>query len=182
MAAFGSCLAWAIGLGTPLMLAGGSLVYDGDAGRSDYTAAAAMAVTGRADADPAPPREQEMAGKGAVTALRDPDGLFYVGGKVNGRPTRFIVDTGASVVVLSEGDARSAGIDVDPADFGDNMATVGGKSRAAWVRLDRLSIAGYTLRHLDVAVVQGAHTSLLGQNALSQLDGVVQDRNRITLR
>jgi aspartyl protease family protein len=181
MAGFGSSLAWAIGLGVPAALAGGSLVYDPGVGRGAYSATA-MAVTVRGDTGPAVAPAQETPAEAGVTAVRDPDGLFYVRGRVNDRLTRFIVDTGASVVVLSEADARSAGIDVDPVDFGDNMATVGGQGRAAWVRLKRLSIAGYTLRDLDVAIVKGASTSLLGQNALSRLGGVVQDGNRITLR
>src|SRR5690242_17104976 len=41
---------------------------------------------------------------------RGPDGHFYADAQVNGTTIRFLVDTGASLVVLSREDAQRAGL------------------------------------------------------------------------
>ncbi|RZM33591.1 MAG: TIGR02281 family clan AA aspartic protease, partial [Sphingomonas sp.] len=61
-----------------------------------------------AAAVPAPPAQ--TASGDATRAHKEADGLFYVTAKVNGTPIRFVVDTGANVVVLTGSDARRAGV------------------------------------------------------------------------
>ena len=59
------------------------------------------------------PQQTVLADQGRIELPRAADGHYYVTADVNGHPTRFVVDTGASQIVLSEQDARSAGIDPD---------------------------------------------------------------------
>ena len=48
---------------------------------------------------------------------REGNGHFYVHAKVNGELVRFLVDTGASGVALTEKDARRVGIEFSPGEF-----------------------------------------------------------------
>jgi len=104
---------------------------------------------------------------------RAKDGLFYVTAMVNGAPVRFLVDTGASVVVLTPEDARRAGLSLAPAAFTGLASTANGKTTMARVSLNEVIVAGTRIEAIDAAVVeQGLHVSLLGQSMLSRLNSV----------
>ncbi len=53
---------------------------------------------------PAPPSQ-------SATLTADSRGHFVVDGQINGGPVRFLVDTGATTIALSSGDAARLGID-----------------------------------------------------------------------
>ncbi|MBC7157869.1 MAG: retroviral-like aspartic protease family protein, partial [Rhodobacteraceae bacterium] len=57
------------------------------------------------------PSRALVASDGTISARRGDDGHFHLTLRVGGTPVRFLVDTGASDVVLSEDDARRLGID-----------------------------------------------------------------------
>ena len=48
---------------------------------------------------------------------RSGDLHYYADAKVNGRQVHFMVDTGSSETALTEADAKSAGIAVDPGKY-----------------------------------------------------------------
>lgn len=98
------------------------------------------------------------------------DGLFYVKAQVNGVPVRFVLDTGATLVVLTREDAKRIGI-VRKAEGGlDSMETASGVSSIERVTIDQIRVAGHSVDDVDAAVAErGLKTSLLGQNLLSQL-------------
>jgi aspartyl protease family protein len=72
---------------------------------------------------------------GAIELRRGADGHFRAELEVNGRPLRFIVDTGATDIVLSRADATAVGIDVDGLDFFGRAQTANGLVATAPVRL-----------------------------------------------
>lgn len=101
---------------------------------------------------------------------RAPDGLFYVSGLVNGHTVRFLVDTGASVVMLTRADALAVGLDLKNGAFQSRVRTANGASAMAWTTLQDINIAGRQLSRIDAAVPQnGLPVSLLGQNLLRKL-------------
>ncbi|HEU0066662.1 MAG TPA: TIGR02281 family clan AA aspartic protease [Sphingomonas sp.] len=119
----------------------------------------------------------------AQDVQRGADGLFYVHALVNRRPIRFIVDTGASVVVLTAADARAVGIEVAPRHYSANVNTVGGNTPMAWATVDQIDLAGHEIRGLKAAVVRdGLGVSLLGQNVLARLHSVTITADRLSLR
>jgi aspartyl protease family protein len=119
---------------------------------------------------------------GSHEVARHSDGLFYVNVMINNRSVRFLVDTGASVAVLTARDARAAGIIVS-GTYDRTVDTVGGSTPMKWTTLDTVDIAGHRLRGLRAAVVpDGLGVSLLGQNILSQLDSVTIAADRLSLR
>ena len=63
------------------------------------------------------PKPFTVSASGDLVIPRARDGHFYADGLVNGQPVNFLVDTGASLVVVSEQFARAAG-------FGAGVPTV----------------------------------------------------------
>lgn len=114
-------------------------------------------------------------------AVKGRDGLFYVTARVNGTPIRFVVDTGANVVVLTDRDARRAG--VTPGRGSQQLETAAGGSTMSWATIDEVELAGQTLTRTKAAIVaDGLKMSLLGQNALSQMESVTLRRGQLELR
>lgn len=135
--------------------------------------AAAASAKRRSSTDPvtAPfPRELQ----------RGPDGHFYADAEVNGTTIRFVVDTGASVVVLSPADARRAGIQL-PAERSMAMG-VGGPVEVAPVTIERLSVGGIEARGVQGAVAEQLPVSLLGQSYLQRLSAVEIRGDTMVLR
>lgn len=111
-----------------------------------------------------------------ATTRRGEDGLFHVTGRRGARAVRFVVDTGASVTVLTVADADRLG--AKPRwDGGEAvLATAGGRAAMTWRRLPSLDVAGRRIAAIDVAVVEeGVGRSLLGQDILAQLGPIVID-------
>src|SRR5438128_1340017 len=69
---------------------------------------------------------------------RAPDGHFYADAQINGTTIHFLVDTGASVVVLSREDAQRAGLQL-PSERATAMG-VGGPVEVVPVMLDRIAV------------------------------------------
>ena len=104
------------------------------------------------------------------TIERSRDGLFYVDATVNGAPVRFVVDSGASVIVLSAADAARAAVS---ARDGVSVETAGGAAAMRRAQIRQVVLAGRTLSDVDAAIVsQDLPVSLLGQSALSRLKSV----------
>lgn len=98
------------------------------------------------------------------------DGFFYVDAKVNGAPVRFLVDTGASVTILSTRDADRLGLRLDAGS--KRVRTVGGETSMASATLPKATIAGRNLVDIDALVSPQTGTSLIGQRVLSQFGSV----------
>jgi aspartyl protease family protein len=120
---------------------------------------------------------------GPLELWRAPDGLFYVDGAINGQPVRFVVDTGASMVVLTESDAQRAGVVRNSDGPTVEAQTVSGKSTMAHVTLASMQIGSTGNAAVPAAVApDGLGVSLLGQSWLSQLASVTIEGDRMILR
>jgi len=111
------------------------------------------------------------------------DGHFYVDGRANGQRVRFMIDTGASSIVLSPQDASRIGIDLGELPFVQRFQTANGIGYGAPYRLDRLSIGSF--QFADTAVsINGADmgTSLLGMAFLERLESFEIRGGKLYLR
>ncbi|MCW2369687.1 TIGR02281 family clan AA aspartic protease [Sphingobium sp. B11D3D] len=118
----------------------------------------------------------------ANTVQRHADGLFYVEAKANGHSIRFVVDTGATVVVLNRADAAKLGLTYESLPGRAQMRTVNGSSAMRWARIERMEMAGKRIEQISAAVVDGAlPVSLMGQNALQQLGTVTLSGDTLTI-
>lgn len=128
------------------------------------------------------PRQAVIADQGIVELPRAPDGHFYLTADVNGVPLRFVVDTGATSVVLSQQDAERVGLAPDTLNYSGQASTANGIVRTASVRLERFDIDGIQDRNVRAWVNEGAlEGSLLGMTYLERFDRVEITRDRMIL-
>ena len=117
-----------------------------------------------------------------VTLNRSSDHHYYATASVNGRDVRFLVDTGASEIALTEDDARKAGIKFDPARYELIGAGASGYVRGQYVDLKDIRLDGIHQGNAKAVVVEGADISLLGQPFLEKVDEIVIRKGEMTLR
>ncbi|WP_205481687.1 retropepsin-like aspartic protease family protein [Sphingomonas arenae] len=113
---------------------------------------------------------------------RSSDGHFYADVAVNGHTIRFLIDTGAGAVALTEEDAREAGITVDSTQFRSIGEGPSGMVLGTFVTPDSVALQGFAPADIKAAVVQGASVSLLGQPFLDRLDEIVIRKDVMILR
>lgn len=111
----------------------------------------------------------------------DPQGHVLVDAFVNDAPVRFLVDTGATMVVLTLKDAAVAGLSRDDLVFSMRTSTANGVARAAPVRLRELRIDQLQVADVDATVVENLNISLLGQSFLTRIDGYEMRDGVLTL-
>lgn len=117
------------------------------------------------------PRQQASASGFSVELRSDRRGHFEAEAEVNGRDISALVDTGATMVVLTYEDAERAGLDVRPSDFTATSRTANGMARNAPVTLDKLCIESVCVRDIRAMVAEEGrlHVSLLGMSFLGRL-------------
>jgi len=115
-----------------------------------------------------PYRKQERA---VVRLYREPNGHFITAGSINGLPVSLMVDTGATVVAISEQLARRLGIDYQRAEQ-DHVRTAAGISTAWPVTLNRVRLGDIELEHVEGVVLPGNQPEipLLGMSFLKRLN------------
>lgn len=119
----------------------------------------------------------------AITLNRQSDGHFYATLSVSGTEVDFLVDTGATDVVLSQSDAQKLGIDINDLKFLGTASTANGPVKTARAQLSDIEFEGITTPSLTVYVNQGdLHTSLLGMTYLSQMASIEIVGNKMILR
>jgi aspartyl protease family protein len=112
---------------------------------------------------------QEVSG-GQVHIRMSPDGHFWARARINGVERRMLIDSGATITVLSERTARLASIARGPNLFPLMMQTGNGVVPAETGTIERLSLGGITARGLKAAISPAVgDLDILGMNFLSQL-------------
>ena len=120
-------------------------------------------------------------GGDTVTLFSDARGHFTTIGVVNGVSLPFLVDTGATSVVLSSADARRAGVNY----LGGNRIltqTANGVVPVYSVKLDSLRIGDITVTNVDASVIEGDRLpiALLGMSFLNRME-MRRDGTTLTL-
>jgi len=136
-----------------------------------------MSQVGNAPAEPMPAQrvaaapQQQTSAYRTVTVRGDARGHFNVEGSVDGRRLDFMVDTGASVVVLRERDAARLGIHPIPRDYTASVSTANGTIKAAPVQLNSLEVGGIRVHGVRAMVLpdQALSENLLGMSFLSRV-------------
>ncbi len=111
------------------------------------------------------------------------DGHFRSEALVDGTPVRFLLDTGASDVVLSPADAARLGFDPATLSFTRRYETANGVVRGAPVRLGEVAIGPIRVGGVPASVNEAPMgSSLLGMSFLSRLRSYEVEGDSLTLR
>jgi len=106
-----------------------------------------------------------------LVVTQDENGGFFVMGRVNDQPVRFLVDTGASDTVLSPEDAKRVGIDIGSLHFDQQAETANGLGYGAGATVDSLQVGAIRFDKMPVTVNQAPlRNSLLGMSFLTRLE------------
>jgi aspartyl protease family protein len=121
---------------------------------------------------------------GEVVVARRASGGFTLRGRINDREAGFIFDTGASAVVLTSDSATAAGLGPDKLTFSVPVSTANGRTLAAPVILDSVTIGPIVERRVEALVARPGvlHENLLGMTFLERLGSYEVRGNRLILR
>lgn len=127
-----------------------------------------------------------VTGDGAVVLRAGRNGHFHIDLQVNGTLVDFIVDTGASDLVLSQADAARVGLDPQALPYLGRARTANGVVGLARVTLDEVVLAhdGLVIRDQDVSafVNEGElDVSLLGMGYLRRYARIAIEGDRLIL-
>lgn len=120
-----------------------------------------------------------------VSIPRDPAGMYATRISINGGPaTIMLIDTGASTLVLTDRDARSAGIDVARLQFVVPVQTANGQAMAAPATIERVAIGPIVVTNVRALVSrpQALTQSLVGHTVLDRLESYEVRGGRMVLR
>jgi aspartyl protease family protein len=111
-------------------------------------------------------------------------GMYYARGAINGQPTRFLIDTGATFVTMSGRKARSLKIDFKRGT--PSTAQTAAAVVPVWqIKLESVSIGGIEASNVDATVIAGDQpfevllgNSFLRHTRLQKAGSVLEIRQR----
>ncbi|MDD2712300.1 MAG: retropepsin-like aspartic protease [Simplicispira sp.] len=127
------------------------------------------------------PRAAVVAADGALVIPRGSDGHFHVAGSINGQPVVFMVDTGASLIAVTDALAQQAGLAGGQVT---QFRTANGVRQGRAVVAQSVTVGNFVVSGLRVGTGytgQAAGDALLGQNFLQHFE-VQMQRDRMVLR
>ena len=108
-----------------------------------------------------------------IEVPRSADGHYYLPVEVDGQTITFLVDTGASQIVLSSRDAERIGVDLNQLNYFGRALTANGEVRTAPVRLETVTLGPITDQNISAWVNEGElHQSLLGMDYLHMFSNI----------
>lgn len=116
---------------------------------------------------------QAVISESQIVVPQAPDGHYYLTVEINGAPIPFVVDTGATQVVLTQADARRAGLDPASLRYLGQANTANGVVRTAPVWLDTVELGPFQDSRVRASVNAGEmQGSLLGMSYLNLFDSL----------
>ena len=107
----------------------------------------------------------------SLTLRKSADGHFWVMADINGRPVRFLVDSGATVTAMSARAARDAGVEPGGLGIKTVIETANGIVEAERATIRVLQVGSLRVRDHDVVISAAlGDINLLGMNFLSELE------------
>lgn len=128
------------------------------------------------------PRQLVLDDGGRIEVPRAFDGHYYLTLEIDGQDVDFIIDTGATDIVLAETDAARLGIDTEALAYSGLANTANGTVRTARVALDTVALGNVTDRNVPAVVTDGEmEGSLLGMRYLQRFSRLEISGNTLVL-
>ena len=174
MVAVGWAVVWSLDLGRELTLAAVEIARQTES----------VPTSSQVPAPPSVPAVEQVVAYGEEVVIRPgPSGHFIADADVNGYGMRFLVDTGASIVMLTPDDAELLGFDLYDDDYSQEFQTPNGILRGAPVILDDVRIGPIVISDVHATVAESPSAiSLLGLSFLRRLDGYEVRDGELVLR
>lgn len=121
------------------------------------------------------PAPAVVTAEGSLLLQRHRDGHFYADGSINGQPVRFMVDTGASSIAVTDALAQRAGLEGGEVV---QFRTANGTRMGRLVRAQNITVGPLQARNLTVGTGytgSSEQDALLGQNFLRQFDVLMRN-------
>lgn len=116
------------------------------------------------------PRQAIVTEGQEIVVPRKGDGHFHVTLELNGTPIDFLIDTGATDIVLSQSDAERVGIDPDQLAFIGTARTANGTVRTARAFINEVALGPLQFENVRVSINEGEmFGSLLGMSFLDRV-------------
>jgi aspartyl protease family protein len=131
-----------------------------------------------------PGRAIEKGGGTIVINKRSDENHFIIAGYVNNQSTSFLLDTGASAVVLTHDTAQQLGLLANEDSYTQTVSTANGLTKVAPIRIEELRIGSIILQDVKASVARRGELdeNLLGMSFLSRLKGYAVEADQLTLR
>ncbi|MEO9780335.1 MAG: TIGR02281 family clan AA aspartic protease [Sedimentitalea sp.] len=128
------------------------------------------------------PTQSVITATGQIEVPRAQDGHYYLTLQVNDKPIEFLVDTGASEMVLTAADAERAGLQLDDLIYSGRALTANGEVRTARVKLDSVELGDVLDQGVTAWVNEGEmEQSLLGMGYLRRWNRIEISDNALVL-
>ena len=120
---------------------------------------------------------------GAIIIPKEIDGHFHLTVTINDRPIEFLVDTGASDIVLTRNDAARVGFDPNRLDYWGMANTANGTVRLATIRLETVRLGEFIDKNIRASVNKAPmEKSLLGMRYLSKFRAIEISNDQMILK
>ena len=141
-----------------------------------------MAVWERVKADISGTAGQSVSGE-EITIRRQDDGHYWLQVDVNGKPVRFMIDSGATTTAVNASTARETGIQVDTDGYPVFLNTANGSVAAQRGIIQSLKIGTHEIGQHNVVVSESfGDTNVLGMNFLDSMQSWKVEANVMTLK
>lgn len=129
------------------------------------------------------PRQSVSESGDEIVVPRYRDGHYHLTLNINGADVDFLVDTGATDVVLTQADARKVGLNLNALDYSQQASTANGIVQIAPVRLDRVTLGDIVDTDFPASVNGGQMDgSLLGMAYLERFRSIEIKDNALVLK
>jgi aspartyl protease family protein len=129
------------------------------------------------------PANGKQTGPASIAFSAESDGHYHVYGAVDGTSIRFLVDSGASDVVLSPADARMLGLQPEYLSYSMTAQTANGVVRGAPIRIKTLKVGPIVMQDIPATVNEAEMSvSLLGMEFLRRLSSWGVQNGRLTFQ
>lgn len=117
-----------------------------------------------------------------MSFIQSRNGHYYVEAHIRGQPIRFLVDTGASDIILTLDAARRIGITPEPRQFTKTYHTANGTVLGAPIRLPHFQVGSFVLRNVPASVNNAPmDISLLGMAFFNKLSSYRVENDTLTI-
>ncbi|MDN5247885.1 MAG: TIGR02281 family clan AA aspartic protease [Wolbachia endosymbiont of Tyrophagus putrescentiae] len=129
------------------------------------------------------PHKGRVQGNGSIEFTKSRNGHFYIQAQINNRNVTFLLDTGATDIVLSKRDAEYVGINLKNIENFKKYETAKGTLDAGVIKIPRMRIGNFVISDIQASVNSHSMSySLLGMSFLKYFDFIMKDNKLILYR